>query len=259
MHLTAADVLARAAEWIWVPKEARELPTPEYRVIAFPPSYAEPTEAMPVVFDSGRTPGEVLDDVLAAVAVLGRDTVAVMGLSDATRPEGLERHVAERGGELCETLAVLALPLGGGAPDLDVPGDVEVRQVEDLDTYRDWDRVSVEVFGGSPRTEADLLDGLAAREPTSSLLVAYRDGRPVGTGGASRAGDVLRLWGGAVLASARGTGAYRALLSARLRDGVEHRCRMALVKGRVETSAPILRRAGFEEYGEERAYRLAVP
>jgi hypothetical protein len=30
------------------------------------------------------------------------------------------------------------------------------------------------------------------------------------------------------------------------------------VKGRVETSAPILRRAGFRGYGEERSYRLAL-
>ena len=258
MDLTADDVLARAAEWVWVPKDARELPTPEYRVIAFPASFSEPTEAMPVVFDSARPPREVLDDVLAAAGVLGRDTVAVMGLSDATRPQGLEQHVVERGGELCETLAVLALPLGGEVPDLGVPGDVEVRQVEDIDTYRDWDVVSVEVFGGSPRTESDLRRGLADREETSSLLVAYRDGRPVGTGGCSRAGDVLRLWGGAVLESARGTGTYRALLSARLREGVGHDCRMALVKGRVETSAPILRRAGFEVFGEERAYRVAA-
>ena len=33
---------------------------------------------------------------------------------------------------------------------------------------------------------------------------------------------------------------------------------MALVKGRVETSAPILRRAGFAAYGEERAYRVTA-
>jgi hypothetical protein len=31
---------------------------------------------------------------------------------------------------------------------------------------------------------------------------------------------------------------------------------MALVKGRVETSAPVLRRAGFVEHGQERSYRL---
>ena len=34
-------------------------------------------------------------------------------------------------------------------------------------------------------------------------------------------------------------------------------CRMALVKGRVETSAPPLLKAGFQQYGEERAYHLA--
>jgi hypothetical protein len=33
---------------------------------------------------------------------------------------------------------------------------------------------------------------------------------------------------------------------------------MALVKGRVATSGPILRRAGFQAYGEERSYRLPV-
>ena len=33
---------------------------------------------------------------------------------------------------------------------------------------------------------------------------------------------------------------------------------MALVKGRVETSGPILRRAGFGVYGQERAYRMPL-
>ncbi len=33
---------------------------------------------------------------------------------------------------------------------------------------------------------------------------------------------------------------------------------MALVKGRVQTSGPILRRAGFGVYGQERSYRIAV-
>ena len=57
--------------------------------------------------------------------------------------------------------------------------------------------------------------------------------------------------------SARHTGAYRALLNHRLRAGVEAGCTMALVKGRVDTSAPVLLRAGFRPYGEVRAYRLA--
>ena len=71
------------------------------------------------------------------------------------------------------------------------------------------------------------------------------------------AGETIRLWGGAVVPSARHTGAYRALLDRRLRAGVEAGCTMALVKGRVDTSAPVLLRAGFRPYGEVRAYRLA--
>jgi GNAT superfamily N-acetyltransferase len=254
--LDAGDVLARAAKWVWVPPFARELPTPEYRVIAFPEYFADATVAMPLVVDSTRTVDAVLDDVLRMASVLGRDQVVVMGLRDATRPEGLEAHLVDRGGELAETLAILARPLTALA-DLDVPGDVEIRVVDDLETLRDWDRIGVEVFGGTLRTEAELESSLE-EEGRSPMLVAYRDGVALGTGGYAVAEDVLRLWGGAVLAEARGTGAYRALLDNRLRAGREAGCAMALVKGRVETSAPVLRRAGFTAYGEERAYRLAV-
>ena len=70
------------------------------------------------------------------------------------------------------------------------------------------------------------------------------------------AGETIRLWGGAVVPSARHTGAYRALLDHRLRAGDEAGCTLALVKGRVETSAPVLLKAGFRAYGEVRAYRL---
>ena len=70
------------------------------------------------------------------------------------------------------------------------------------------------------------------------------------------AGPTIRLWGGAVLPEAQHTGVYRALLDHRLGVGVAAGATMALVKGRVETSAPVLLRAGFRQYGEVRAYRL---
>jgi GNAT superfamily N-acetyltransferase len=258
--LAADDVLARAAEWIWVPPFARDVLTPEYRVVAFPDYFAEPTEAFPVVFDSSRDPQVVVDDVLAAVEVLGRERVAFMGLGETTAPAGLEAHLVERGGALCETLAVLALDLSGPEPDLDAPEDVEVREVTDLETLRDYDLVGTDVFGGTARTDEELVSSLAslAERGRDPMLVAYRGGEAVGTGGFTVADDVLRLWGGAVLPHARGTGVYRAVLDHRLRTGRDRGCRMALVKGRVETSAPVLRRAGFTAYGEERAYRLAV-
>lgn len=260
MTLGRDHVLARAAEWIWVPPFARELPTPEYRVVAFPEYFAEPTEAMPVAFDSTRDPSQVAADVLDTADALGRDSVTIMGLNERTRPAGLEAHLVERGAELRETLAVLAAELSEAPLDLEVPDDVEVREVDDLDTLRDYDRISAAVFGGTLRTEQELLTSLSSiadggRDP---MLVAYRRDAAVGTGGFTVAGDVLRLWGAAVVPDARGTGVYRAVLDHRLRAGRAMGCTMALVKGRVETSAPVLRRAGFEEYGEERAYHLAV-
>ncbi|MBJ7358235.1 GNAT family N-acetyltransferase [Nocardioides sp.] len=261
MTLDAADVLARAAEWVWVPPFARELRTPEYRVVAYPDYFSEPTAAMPAAFDSTRDPQDVVDDVLGAAAALDREQVAIMGLGDLTRPEGLEAHLVGRGATRCETLAVLALDLTRAPFDLDAPGDVEVRAVGDLETLRDYDRIGVEVFGGTLRTEEELLTSLesVAEGGRDPMLVAYRGGEPLGTGGLTVAGDVLRLWGGAVLPEARGTGVYRAVLDHRLRAGLARGCRLALVKGRVETSAPILRRAGFAAYGEERGYRVSVP
>jgi GNAT superfamily N-acetyltransferase len=254
------DVLARAAEWMWVPSFATELRTAEYRVVAFPEHFAEPTEAMPVSFGSTRQPAQVLDDVLDAAAALGRDGVTIMGLNERTRPEGLEAHLVARGASLRETLAVLAADLSGDSVDLAAPADVEVRAVDGLETLRDYDRISVDVFGGTLRTEEELLSSLASlfdggRDP---MLVAYRDGAAVGAGGYSVAGDVLRLWGGAVVPEVRGTGVYRAVLDHRLRAGRALGCRVALVKGRVDTSAPVLRRAGFASYGEERAYHATA-
>jgi GNAT superfamily N-acetyltransferase len=69
---------------------------------------------------------------------------------------------------------------------------------------------------------------------------------------------VARLWGGGVIPEARGRGVYRTMVAARLKYAVENGATMALVKGRVETSGPILRRLGFDVYGQERSYIVKV-
>ena len=77
-------------------------------------------------------------------------------------------------------------------------------------------------------------------------------------GGYTLVGEVARLWGAGTRPAFRGRGAYRSLLAARMKLAREHGATLALVKGRVETSGPILRRAGFSSYGEERSYCLTV-
>lgn len=77
-------------------------------------------------------------------------------------------------------------------------------------------------------------------------------------GGCTRASEVARLWGAATRPHLRGHGAYRSVLRERLTVARAHGATLGLVKGRVETSGPILRRVGFEPYGQERLFDLAL-
>jgi hypothetical protein len=252
--MTPEHVLAEAASWIWVPRGAPVVDTDDYHLTAFPLTSSDPTVARRL--DSAGPADALIDDVMVAAHGLGRDAVTFFDLSEATRPADLEQRLRERGAQLTETLAVLALDLADGVPDLDVPADLELRAVTTLDDLRAVDRIDVEVFGGSLSDDAELETAMADRAH-DPMVLALRDGTPVGSAGHVVAGDTLRLWGAAAIPSARHTGVYRALLDHRLRAGVAAGCRFALVKGRVDTSAPVLLRAGFRQYGEVRAYRLA--
>jgi GNAT superfamily N-acetyltransferase len=90
------------------------------------------------------------------------------------------------------------------------------------------------------------------------MVVAYAGGEPAGSGGVIIVDSVARLWGGAVVPSARGRGIYRAVLAERLAYAVTHGATMALVKGRTDTSGPILRRAGFAAFGQEPIYDVPL-
>lgn len=254
MSIDAETVLEHAARWVWVPDDAVEEPGDGFRLVAYPRHFADPTVC--VVTASDRPPAELVEDVLAAVRRLGREGVTFAGLTAAHA--GLVDHLVERGAGLREELAVLALDLTAGVPDLDPPADVRVERVEDLAGARDFDDVSTAVFGGTPLGE-DQLRAQVQRireEATMPRFVARRDGTALGCGGLTMVDGVARLWGAAVLPEAQHTGVYRALLQHRLAVAVDSGCRIGLVKGRLDTSAPVLLRAGFVQYGEEAAYHL---
>ena len=254
--MSPEHVLAEASQWIWYPPEARTVETDDYLLIAYPEHFSEPTVA--TRWRGDRPADELIDEVLDAAQGLGRESVSFFEIGDATRPDDLEPRLRARGGLLTERLAVLALDLRDGVPDLAVPDDLEVRRVTTLEDLRATDRIDVAAFGGTHADEESLAIS-AARLQDEWRYLAVRDGTPVGAAGHVVAGGTVRLWGGAVAPEARHTGVYRALLDARLRAGIEADCRMALVKGRVETSAPVLLRCGFRQYGEVRAYRLGRP
>ncbi len=259
MSLSPASVVAASNAWSWIPDTAVTAETGEYLLVRFPDYFEHQLELVRF------SPAGPVPDAVAAVL----DRARQFGLPELywmvrlDSPPGVAELLGG-GATVDETVDVLALDLRGGAPALPAPAcDVSVRWATDVATARDGSLVGAGVFGGSVPPQDRLArnaerDSAAVPAGEGGLAVAYLDGAPVGSGGVSLVDGVARLWGGAVLASARGQGVYRALLAARLSYGAAHGTSMALVKGRVETSAPILRRAGFAAYGRERIYRVPL-
>ena len=89
-------------------------------------------------------------------------------------------------------------------------------------------------------------------------MLASVGGEPAASGGCTLRAEVAHLWGAVTLREYRRRGTYRAVLAERLRLARVHGATLALVKGRAGTSGPILLRAGFADYGEERCYWLPI-
>jgi GNAT superfamily N-acetyltransferase len=261
---TARRVLDAAAGMEWVPEGAIEMRTDDYRLIRYPDVVLDPTfRAAQVTWSrTARALEEVLDEVAAHVRGWGLPGVA-WWVTAATQPAATEQALCARGAEMIDAVQVLAREIGRGLPQLDVPADVVVELVRDERTFRAASAVTVQ---GWERAEPDEVE--LARQLDEAIgdlatwagfrVVAFAEGEPVSTGGCSLAGEVAQLWGAVTLPASRGRGSYRAVLAERLRLAREHGATLALVKGRVLTSAPILLRAGFADYGEERCYWLPI-
>ncbi len=287
---TAAAVRRAAADWVWVPANAEQVVTGSYQLVAYPRHFQHPTQVVWSV--SERPAGELIDEAAAHVRGWGRDTLYWWVRPD-TRPADTEATLQSRGAALAETVQVLGYDLGGALPDLGLPGGlagpafadlpllaragsdaspaalgrlagVRAEVVHDAAALRASQLVNAEVWDEhQDRTAADVaaeLAGIRANlaDWSDFRVVVYADGEPAAAGGCGLAGEVARLWGAGARPAFRGRGVYRVLLAARIGLAREHGATLALVKGRVQTSGPILLRAGFTGYGEERLYRLAV-
>lgn len=252
--LDAERVRAGAARWVFVPVDATEVETDDYRLTHY-------TDYTSVQWSRTSRPlAEVLDEVLGHARDAGRPTLR-WWLDERTVPADTDRQLAALGLSEVERLVVLALPV---TAELDVPAGVEVVQVTDREGLELAGRIQAEVFDMSPPTTAqldDLLASVSRPEPERLIrcYVALVDGVPVGSGGSTVDGDVLRFWDGSVLPAYRGRGVYRALVARRIRDARPTTADFALVKAVDDTSAPILTRLGFRPYGEQRCWATPAP
>ncbi|GAB2474769.1 hypothetical protein GCM10007967_32970 [Xylanimonas ulmi] len=259
-------MLQAAADWSWIPDDAQSVES-DFRIIRYPQWSGIGVIASRA--DSTRDAAALLDASLDQTRLWGRPSVGWWATDD-DRPADLEQTLIRRRATLEDTVDVLALRLDT-LPDLAVPTSVTAEVVTTREQRLAVDAVDVAVWRQQPltqeRLEADLGEGerdLAARAGFRVLgrvgdgLAAAAGGCTLAAGPEAAAGKVARLWGAGTLPDQRGKGAYRAVLAERLRIAREWGATLALVKGRIETSGPILARCGFTRYGGERLYRLHV-
>jgi hypothetical protein len=266
---TAQRVLDAAAAMEFVPEGAIEVRTGDYRLVRHPDWALGPgAGAAQVTWSRTTRPlGEVIDEVAAHVRRWGLPGVA-WWVSAVSRPDGTDDALRARGAGLIDAMQVLARELGGDLAQSSLPGGVAVELVRDERTFRAASAVSVRGWGSVEPEEAAITRQLEqVRQDlatwSSFRVVAFAEGRPVSTGGCTLTGEVARgkialLWGAITLPASRGLGSYRAVLTERLRLARDHGATLAMAKGRALASGPILLRAGFTDFGEERCFWLPV-
>jgi len=257
-------VLDAAAAMEFVPEGAIEVRTDDYRLVRHPDWVLGPTlGAAQVTWSRTARPlHDVIDEVAARVRGWGLPGTA-WWVSSVSQPAGTEEALRDRGAELIDAWQVLARELDDDQPQIEVPGAVVVELVHDERTFRAALAVSIQGWDRTEPNEAEITRQLqeAIRDLAtwaSFRVVATVGDEPVSAGGCTLAGEVAQLWGAITLPASRGHGSYRAVLAERLRLAREHGATLALVKGRALASAPILLRAGFADYGEERCYWLPI-
>jgi hypothetical protein len=241
-------VLQAAADWVWVPPDAEDFIGPDYRLTLY-------SDRASVQWSATERP---IDEVIAEVRERGAASPRVRWWINArTTPADTADVLRRHGFEKVETVEILARELTDVdvlVANLDVPDDVVVRPAMDAESIYRAGEIDAEVFGGSVPPKEQLDE--EARDPSTVRFLVSLDGTDVGSAGYTLADDVLRLWGAGVLPSARGRGAYRALLAVRCQTGAAAGATLALVKGLATTSAPILRLAGFQPYAAQDCYQV---
>ncbi len=197
-------------------------------------------------------------EIRALIAARGRDISTWKVGSSATPPDLGERLLAmgfTREGEMVGM--VLARP-----PESRPATGFVVRLAETWDEYR----AAIEVLVESFSLELEPQEAHETREQAprrfeeqqaggpTALAVVWDGDEPVATGRVTFTEWGLYLGGGGTLPSARGRGAFSALLPAAWEEAVR-RGTPALVTQAQPTSRPILRKLGFEEVASIREFR----
>ena len=207
-------------------------------------------------------PGEVapaVEEIRALLRDRGRGG-SEWELGESSTPADLIEQLAELGilPDEDEPVAIgMVLTAGDQMPE---PPGTSARRVESVDELLTARRIQHEAFGGNAdevgfeQAEADF----ATEGEIGSTFLAFVDGEPVAAGYASYTPLGLLLFGGATLPSARGRGAYRALVAARGREAAD-RGTPVLVTHAGQMSRPILERPRLQARVADRSPARRLP
>jgi hypothetical protein len=169
-------------------------------------------------------------------------------VGSAAQPPDLVERLLARGLVRDEDPHAVAVALTRAPPP--PPADAVARRVETFEEYVRANQVQWEAFGGDTDQVAEREAMLEHYWETSPNVMhaVWLDGELVSAGTCAPTEHGLLLFGGATLPSARGRGAYRALIAARWEFAVE-RGTPALLTQAGAMSYPILTKLGFEAVG----------
>jgi hypothetical protein len=192
--------------------------------------------------------GDAIEEVRSLLRERGRlQTQWEVGSS--AEPLDLVDRLLERGLVHDKDPYAVALVLTSEPPP--PPAGVVAKRVETFEEYAAANAVQWEAFETPEAEIAELRAQLPQmwRETPNLAHVASIDGEVVAAGTSAPTEHGLLLYGGATRPSARGRGAYRAVLHARWHDAVANGTPALITQGG-SMSRPILERLGFARVGE---------
>jgi GNAT superfamily N-acetyltransferase len=198
-----------------------------------------------------RFPLEQLDEVLEEVRahLRERGRTRTQWEVGSSAPPGLVEALYERGLTKDGDGYAVALVLTQEPPP--VPEGLTARRIQSFEEYATANAVQWEAFESSPAEIAEAEQSLERRyaETVNLMHAVWLDCTLVCAGTAGVSDHGLLLYGGATLPSARGRGAYRALIRARWDEAIALGTPALITQGG-SMSRPILERLGFERVGE---------
>lgn len=235
-------------DFFWVPDDAEIIDRPDIAAVRS----ARPIPHLNMVTRT-RVEPERLPDVIDEMQAWLGDEKARWLLVDTFDRAPLERALSAAGWAPVGRYEARAIRPESYAKR--PPAGLEVRRVESLETLRDCVAVTSAAFDRDmsigPELEAAELAQCAAPRGRVHRYVVYDDGEPVCSGGFNWYPQLrfAFLWAGGTVPTARGRGAYTALVEARARGAASIGAEWIGLYAKDDTSAPIVARQGFERFG----------